>query len=116
MGGAASARQLVNPGRGSQYQILRRPDRIAGGAAVVLPACGGGARPLYKLGTQVRFTTRATHAPNTVADERSRRCQLAVTEGVLYAKQGTLDYNNKELTARGELRRGPTRPGDGRGS
>ena len=57
MGGAASARQLVNPGRGSQYQILRRPDRIAGGA-----------RPLYKLGTQVRFTTRATHAPNTVAD------------------------------------------------
>ena len=68
VGGAASARQLVNPGRGSQYQILRRPDRIAGGAAVVLPACGGGARPLYKLGTQVRFTTRATHAPNTVAD------------------------------------------------
>ena len=42
MGGAALAHQLVNPGRGSQYQILRRPGRIAGGAAVALPACGGG--------------------------------------------------------------------------
>ncbi|KAL5467345.1 hypothetical protein EMCRGX_G031558 [Ephydatia muelleri] len=47
--------------------------------------------------------------------ERSQRCQLAVTEGVLYAKQGTLDYN-KEITARGELRRDPTRPSDARGS
>eukprot|EP00731_Ephydatia_muelleri_P026311 Em0018g411a len=58
---------------------------------------------------------RRSAAPVQLRTERSQRCQLAVTEGVLYAKQGTLDYN-KEITARGELRRDPTRPSDARGS